>query len=96
MNRMLSILGGLAISAVVFTASADTHLWLTTEGAGIEVSSESNHHAPPPPPHRHHNHKGYCKVCKKNYKKHYKQMKKAAKKHRKEMKKAQKKHHKHH
>lgn len=93
MKRTLTIIASLAVAFIASTASADTHLWLTTEGAGIEVSSSEGHRPPPPPPHhRHHHHNGYCKVCKK----HYKEMKKAAKKHHKEMRKAAKKHHKHH
>ena len=94
MKRTLTIMASLAVAFIASTAAADTHLWLTTEGAGIEVSS-SGHRPPPPPPHRmHYHHHGvkHCKVCKK----HNKEMKKLAKKHHKEMKKMHKKHNRHH
>ena len=93
MKRMLTIIASLAVAFIASTAVADTNLWITTEGAGIEVSTGNTHRVPPPYHHHHHSyHNGYCKVCKKRYK----DMKKAAKKHHKEMKKAAKRHHKHH
>ncbi|MDE5807068.1 MAG: hypothetical protein K2H76_03060, partial [Muribaculaceae bacterium] len=67
MKRMLTIMASLAVAFIASTAYADTHLWLTTEGVGIEVSTD-NGHRPPPPHHRHAYHNGYCKICKKHYK----------------------------
>lgn len=90
MKRSLTILAAVAVAFASFTASADTHLWLTTEGAGIEMTSEGHRPPPPPPHHKGHNHRGYCKVCKK----HYKKMVKKAKKHQKKARKAQKHHNK--
>lgn len=93
MNRTLTIMASLAVAFIASTASADTHLWVTTEGAGLELTSEGHRSPPPPPRHHHsHNHHGYCKACKK----HYKKMMKKAKKHHKEARKAAKKHKKNH
>lgn len=93
MNRTLTIMASLAVAFIASTASADTHLWVTTEGAGLELTSEGHRSPPPPPRHNHsHNHHGYCKACKK----HYKKMMKQAKKHHKEARKAAKKHKKNH
>ncbi|MDE7440730.1 MAG: hypothetical protein K2M69_01005 [Muribaculaceae bacterium] len=93
MNRTLTIMASLAVAFIASTASADTHLWVTTEGAGLELTSEGHRSPPPPPRHHHsHNHHGYCKACKK----HYKKMMKQAKKHHKEARKAAKKHKKNH
>lgn len=92
MKRTLTIMASLAVAFIASIASADTHLWLTTEGAGIELTSEGHRPPPPPPAHHRHNHSGYCKLCKK----HYKKMVKDAKKHHKEARKAAKKHHKRH
>lgn len=93
MNRTLTIMASLAVAFIASTASADTHLWVTTEGAGLELTSEGHRSPPPPPRHHHsHNHHGYCKACKK----HYKKMIKQAKKHHKEARKAAKKHKKNH
>ena len=97
MNRTLTIMASLAVAFIASTASADTHLWVTTEGAGLELTSEGHRSPPPPPRHNHshhhsHNHHGYCKACKK----HYKKMIKQAKKHHKEARKAAKKHKKNH
>lgn len=93
MKRLSIILATIAVTFSLATVSADTHLWLTTEGSGVEVTTGDSHRLPPPPPHRHgHHHYKQCKICKK----HYKEMRKAAKKHDKEMRKAYKKHNKHH
>ena len=91
MKRTLTLLlVSVGLAFFGFTSSADTHLWLTTEGSGIEVTTNDYRPSPPPPPPNHHRHThkpGYCKICKK----HYKEMKKQAKKHHKDMQK----HHKH-
>lgn len=93
MKRMLTIIASLTVAFIALTASADTNLWITTEGAGIEVSTGHHHPTPPPPPHhRHSYHNGHCKICKK----HYKEMRKAEKRHHKEMRKINKNHRKHH
>lgn len=73
MKRTLSILF-FVLFGFVGSAIADTHLWITTEGVGIEYSSEGviPGPPPPPPPHRHHhchNGKKYRKMKKKNEKK---------------------------
>ncbi len=93
MKHTASLLAALAIAFISSSASADTHLWVTTEGSGIEITTDGHLPGPPPPPplfgdghHHHHHHGGYCKVCKKHYKK---MMKHAEKQH----KKARKAHH---
>lgn len=81
MRRTTIFLATVALAMSMMTASADTHLWVTTEGAGLEVTTPGYEHpAPPPPPygpHHHHHHKSCrCNICKK----HHKQMHKDAKK----------------
>ncbi len=96
MKRTLTILAAIAVAFSMATASADTHLWLTTEGAGIAVSSHDRPGTPPPPPCRHHHNKYTCKECRKIEKQHRKEVKKMEKERRKALKKAHKDHHKNH
>lgn len=86
MKRCLVILVSLALLLSFMKASADTQVWLTTEGAGIVYTSDGPTVMPPPPP-------GYsAKEWQKMQKRHNKEMLKMEKKHRKEMKKAAKRH----
>ncbi|MDE6558908.1 MAG: hypothetical protein K2K29_03370 [Muribaculaceae bacterium] len=99
MKYIRTILVSLTLGLLSATAFADTHLWITSNGSGIEISDHGRHSSPPPPgmnpipPHHHHNpHDGHvCKVCKK----YYKDLQKAKNKYYKEMHKAQKHHKKH-
>lgn len=93
-KHILTIVATLAMGITAITASADTHLWVTTEGAGFEMSTHDGHLPPPPPPpacYGHH-HGKHCKECKK----YEKERKKAEKRYHKEMKKDRKKHHRPH
>lgn len=81
-----SFMVAVALSMMAVPVSADTHLWITTEGSGLEITSGGNMlYPPPPPPHHHyihhvpqpefkmpHDHHG-CKKCLKAYKKMHKQ-----------------------
>ncbi|MDE7414526.1 MAG: hypothetical protein K2N05_12175 [Muribaculaceae bacterium] len=85
MKHALTFILSAVIAFASSTAMADTSLWITTEGAGIEVSTSNHHHSPPP---RHlHSHGRYCKKCAKKYRKDIRKMEK---RHNKEMKKYRK------
>lgn len=89
MKRTVAILTLVFAGLGLSSASADTHLWLTTEGAGLEMTTGHELPPPPPPPHRHHHHHHHgmsAKEMRKLEKKRKKEMKKAAKRRHREVK----------
>lgn len=83
MKTIIPFALALLIAAPTLTAAEpDIHLWMTTEGAGISLSTPDRYYVPPPPPPRHH-YRHYPRHSRKAAKKYYKKMRKAEKKYRK-------------
>lgn len=80
MKTIIPFALALLIAAPTVTAAAepDIHLWMTTEGAGISLSTPG-YYAPPP----HHYYRHHPRHSRKAAKKYYKKMRKAEKKYRK-------------
>lgn len=80
MKRIISIIAAILLFAAPMAVAQNYNVWITSEGAGLQISGGSGYRCPPPPPRydRHHH---------KNYKKHHKKIKKREK----ELRKARKK-----